>query len=276
MRKLSIGVITYNNSVEQLARLDVSIAKSVRSIGDPGRIVDLLILENGDPGCWPQSSLERRRLPSRGNIGFSAGMNLLMTAAFESPDCDAFLCLNPDGALHHAALSEMLAAAEQTPVALLEARQFPEEHPKPYDGQTGDTAWASGACLMIPRPVFTQLGGFDENFFMYLEDVDLSWRARSAGFPVKIVPKALFGHSVLNRAPNPETTKSLLLSGRYLAKKWKDFGFRAWAENELISQGFFESRAALPAIPTLPRETVALDKSIADFQRLFSFSIPRW
>ncbi len=93
-----------------------------------------------------------------------------------------FLCVNPDGMLHRDLLVEMLQCAERYPDSLIEARQFPEEHPKPYDPETGLTTWASGACMLIPRRVYETIGGFDENIFMYMEDVDLSWRARGAGF----------------------------------------------------------------------------------------------
>ncbi|HVJ51590.1 MAG TPA: glycosyltransferase family 2 protein [Aliidongia sp.] len=39
-----------------------------------------------------------------------------------------------------------------------------------------------GACFLIPRPLFESLGGFDERFFVYYEDVDLALRARQAGW----------------------------------------------------------------------------------------------
>ncbi|MFA5993513.1 MAG: glycosyltransferase family 2 protein [Parcubacteria group bacterium] len=41
--------------------------------------------------------------------------------------------------------------------------------------------WVSGAAFIIEKVLFNQLGGFDENFFMYFEDVDLCKRARGAG-----------------------------------------------------------------------------------------------
>lgn len=48
--------------------------------------------------------------------------------------------------------------------------------------------WISGACLMIRTSLWKQLGGFDEDFFMYMEDVDLCHRVRKAGFLVGYIP----------------------------------------------------------------------------------------
>lgn len=44
--------------------------------------------------------------------------------------------------------------------------------------------WVSGAGLVVPRKIFTDLGGFDEKFFLYFEDVDLCQRAHRAGVSV--------------------------------------------------------------------------------------------
>lgn len=41
--------------------------------------------------------------------------------------------------------------------------------------------WVSGAAMCFPRTVFDSVGGFDEDFFMYLEDVDLQFRLKSMG-----------------------------------------------------------------------------------------------
>ncbi len=52
-----------------------------------------------------------------------------------------------------------------------------------------------GAFLMIRRTVFAQLGGFDERFFMYFEEVDLSWRARQAGWQSVFLASAWSTHT---------------------------------------------------------------------------------
>jgi N-acetylglucosaminyl-diphospho-decaprenol L-rhamnosyltransferase len=54
--------------------------------------------------------------------------------------------------------------------------------------------WVSGACMLIRRTCFDQLGGFDTRYFMYLEDVDLCWRAWRAGWAVEYEPDARLMH----------------------------------------------------------------------------------
>jgi GT2 family glycosyltransferase len=121
------------------------------------------------------------------------------------------------------------------------------------------------------------VGGFDPNIFMYLEDVELSWRVRSAGFSVRLAPGALFGHSVLGRAPSPAVERFTLTSGRYLAFKWKGERFREWVEGLLVGRGLFASRAELPALPEPGAGRFdTFDTSVADFEHGFDFAPVRW
>jgi N-acetylglucosaminyl-diphospho-decaprenol L-rhamnosyltransferase len=50
--------------------------------------------------------------------------------------------------------------------------------------------WVSGACMMIRREAWDALGGFDPAYFMYMEDVDLCWRAARVGWRVAYEPAA--------------------------------------------------------------------------------------
>jgi N-acetylglucosaminyl-diphospho-decaprenol L-rhamnosyltransferase len=54
--------------------------------------------------------------------------------------------------------------------------------------------WVSGACLLVRRRTWEEIGGFDPRYFMYLEDVDLCWRARRAGWTVGYEPAAQVTH----------------------------------------------------------------------------------
>lgn len=53
--------------------------------------------------------------------------------------------------------------------------------------QSQDVEWANGACLMVRKAVFDRLGGLDERFFMYFEDVDLCRRVQQLGYRVRHV-----------------------------------------------------------------------------------------
>ena len=124
------------------------------------------------------------------NLGHGGGHNELADGATE----DLVLLLNPDGILDPSALAALLEAVTDN-VGAADARQLPIEHPKDYDSSTGDTSWASGACLITPRTVFEELGGIDHTtFFLYGDDVDYSWRARLLGLQVIHVPEARMFH----------------------------------------------------------------------------------
>jgi hypothetical protein len=121
------------------------------------------------------------------NLGSSGGSNALA----ELGDEEYVWVVNPETYPAPNCASELLAALQAELVAAVDARQIPVEHPKVYDLQTGDTGWASGACLMVRRRAFDEVGGFDDRFFPHCcDDVDLSWRLRLAGFRVVHAPNA--------------------------------------------------------------------------------------
>lgn len=64
----------------------------------------------------------------------------------------------------------------------------------------------SGACILIRREVFFSVGGFDEGYFMYSEDVDLSFRVQKAGYSTLYVPSAaVVHHGGCSSSEQPET-----------------------------------------------------------------------
>jgi len=52
----------------------------------------------------------------------------------------------------------------------------------------------SGACFVVRRSLFLEIGGFDETFFMYMEDTDLSLRTRLMGYEIAYTPDSLIQH----------------------------------------------------------------------------------
>lgn len=61
---------------------------------------------------------------------------------------------------------------------------------------TRDVDWLSGCALLIRRRAFEEVGGFDPAYFMYVEDVDLGWRLRRAGWRLRYQPAAEVSHVV--------------------------------------------------------------------------------
>ncbi len=62
------------------------------------------------------------------------------------------------------------------------------------DDATSQVDWVVGACMLLRRAVLEQIGGFDEGFFMYSEELDLCRRAVDAGWQVVYLPAAVVTH----------------------------------------------------------------------------------
>jgi GT2 family glycosyltransferase len=99
--------------------------------------------------------------------------------------------------------------------------------------------WVTGCCLLVRRECWEALGGFDEDFFLYYEDVDLCRRARAAGWSVWYDPAVRVTHFLpLHTRPVPAPlrvmTRHALLT--YAAKHWSRRQFEmlswvVWAES---------------------------------------------
>ena len=85
--------------------------------------------------------------------------------------------LYPDGTVQHAGIY-----FEEHGIPYHAFRGFPKDHPMVLEVR--DCPAVTGACLLIARKLFERLGGFDEGYQMYVEDVDLCLRVWEAGFRV--------------------------------------------------------------------------------------------
>jgi len=63
-----------------------------------------------------------------------------------------------------------------------------------------DIFWASGAAMILRRSIFDKVGYFDELFFNYMEEIDLCFRIRKAGFRIVCEPKSYIFHKVASTA----------------------------------------------------------------------------
>lgn len=63
-----------------------------------------------------------------------------------------------------------------------------------FENLPGNIAWLLGACMMLRKSVYERLGGFDPDYFLYGEDVDICLRARLAGYGIVYCPSAKITH----------------------------------------------------------------------------------
>jgi GT2 family glycosyltransferase len=79
--------------------------------------------------------------------------------------------------------------------------------------------WLSGACILIRRELLERLGGFDEQFFLYCEDIDLCKRVHDLGFDVVFEPEAVAVHAGGKSGSRPALYPTLAESRIRYAKK---------------------------------------------------------
>jgi N-acetylglucosaminyl-diphospho-decaprenol L-rhamnosyltransferase len=121
-----------------------------------------------------------------------------------------------------------------------------------------DVAWGGAACVLVRRQAFAAIGGFDERFFLYCEDLDLCRRLRDAGWVLRYVPEASavhhWGRSTVKRpAAVTAAYRSRLL---YFDKHFPGWGgptARALLTAELAVRRVLFSAVALVPSPSRER-----------------------
>jgi GT2 family glycosyltransferase len=158
------------------------------------------------------------------NNGFARGMNLLASQS----ESEFMFLLNPDAQLETGCLEALLSRARvDDRVGICDARQTPREHPKAWDPSTGETTWCSGAAALVRRKAFEDVGGFDERlFFMYCEDVDLSWKLWLKGWKCVYEPAAVIQHFTQDVVPGKRRTQENYFSFRNSLFLYYRFGLK--------------------------------------------------
>jgi len=93
---------------------------------------------------------------------------------------------------------------------------------KPYE-----VGYAKGAAVLIRREAYLQVGGFDNRFFFYYDETDLSYRMRKAGWRIYVVPSSLVFHIGLGSyIPNKEYFVLYYMERNHLFFLWKNMRSR--------------------------------------------------
>ena len=153
------------------------------------------------------------------NLGFAEGCGWGLAAALKA-EVDYIFLLNNDAVVSRHCLETLVAVAQRTPGAGILSPQIAfQETPDQVWYRGGefslwgrgprhtdwrrrvetqrpptDVDYATGCAMLIDPAVIRTVGAFDARLFAYCEDVDLSLRARRAGFRVLVVPAALVHH----------------------------------------------------------------------------------
>ena len=183
---------------------------------------EVILLDNGSQQPPDQNILAQfpelhlRQIASEKNLGFAAGNNL----AARSARGEYSVLLNVDAFPQPDWLEQVHAAIRRHPNAFFASRLLMADDPQRLDGEwnvvhaTGlvwrrshgrklSAAWpqerhvlsACAAAGVYPREAFTAAGGFDEDFFAYMEDVDLDFRLQLLGYPCYYLPQAVVRHA---------------------------------------------------------------------------------
>jgi GT2 family glycosyltransferase len=222
----------------------------------PGVRVTVVDNDSPDDSLATIADLPADTLASGRNGGFGFGSNL-GAARGSAP---LILFLNPDARLEPGALDALRRTlAEHPDVALAgpairdeqgelqyTQRNFPRlrstwsqalflhrvaptaawtdeviRDPEQY-GRANAPQWLSGACMLVRRSAFEAIGGFDERFFLYCEDIDLCRRLRAAGHELRYVPDAAVRHVGGASAPRVTTNRIYAQSRvRYARKHYR-------------------------------------------------------
>jgi GT2 family glycosyltransferase len=202
---ISVVTVTYRTGPALLRCLD--------SLDGEDGLVETILVDNGGGGDEIGEARGRegvRVIEPAENVGFAAGCNL----GARDARGDVLLFLNPDTVVAEGALQKLERALEDPRVALVMARLRlfgePEKlnssgievhvtgigwaggYGDPVDSvsEVREIAAPSGTAMAVRAETFRELGGFAEELFMYLEDLELGWRARLAGYRVVVDPAA--------------------------------------------------------------------------------------
>ncbi|GEN78286.1 glycosyltransferase [Actinotalea fermentans] len=186
------------------------------NLGTRGATQPWLVVANQDI-VWHEGALDALLQAAADSGAGSAGPTLLNTDGTRYPSARALPSLRLG--VGHALLVRVWPGNPWT-------RRYQEgadEAEAVRDGEPRAAGWLSGACLLLRRDAFEALGGFDEGYFMFFEDVDLGERLGRAGWLNLHVPAARVTHvqgTSWKSRPAPMIRAHHASARRYLARRY--------------------------------------------------------
>lgn len=222
---VDVGVVTWNTA-------ELS-SDALRRLMDSDQGVDIRLLVRDNASADDTVDVLRRIVPEAEidvgteNLGFSGGVNTLIRRSTAQwlflLNSDAWPLDGTIGTLVRTARQHHRAAAIVPRLEYPDGRLQHSTHPFPSlavaanvnfrweqtSRERGDELllegswmhdrarpvdWAHGAAMLIPRAALQRVGGFDERFFFYAEDLEWCWRAHQAGMQIWFEPDAVVRH----------------------------------------------------------------------------------
>ncbi len=231
-----------------------------------------IIVADNHPGDGTKEMLAEefpqvRYFDTGGNLGFARGVNFAATKA----TAGYLLLLNPDTEVKPGTFEALLELADRRPdgglyggrtlnehgeldpgscwgettlwsltcfatglsAAFKDSMRFnPEELPGWQRDTEREVGYITGCLELVSRKVWDELGGFDEDFWMYGEDADLARRARELGYNPMITPDAEIIHYVGASSPNRAHKVILRLTGDVTAVRK---GWTGWRQRYAVA-----------------------------------------
>jgi N-acetylglucosaminyl-diphospho-decaprenol L-rhamnosyltransferase len=280
---VAVIIVTYNSEDEIAACLD-AVYSERRDVS-----MQVIVVDNASSDATVEIVSERypgvKLLLPGGNLGFSKGVNY----GARHSDADFVLLLNPDTVVRRHAIDVIVGFARANPryglyggrtlktdgsleplsclglPTLCSMLMFatglsslapgsPLLNPESLGGWKRDTVREvgviTGCFLLVRTAIWQKLGGLDESYFMYGEDVDFAIRARALGYRPVICPDAELVHKLGTSSESPAHKMLLLYRGKasLMRKHWR--GWRLKAGLFLLAAG--TGLRALPSILSRP------------------------
>ncbi len=215
---VSIIIVSYNTK----KITQDCIASVIKSLKDTSLTWEIILVDNVSTDGTRQMLKEQfpkvTTVLNKENVGFGRANNQGIRIA----KGEYVLLLNSDTLVLNNAIGKLLAFARQHPNAFVGAKLLNLDRSAQtscgpffslpvvftalflkgdYIGLTRwspnsvrKVDWVSGACIMAPKKLFMNDLLFDENIFMYMEEIDLLYRAKKKGYPTYFYPRSLIVH----------------------------------------------------------------------------------
>lgn len=239
---VSIIILSYNTKDLLKACLD-SVFTHL-AVESPEVIVVDNASEDDSVAMVKKSFKEVKVIESKKNLGFSAGINLGARYA----QGNILLFLNSDTVLQKGNLSDIEKIFKDSSIGVVGGTQvdsrgkvglsygkiyslfnlplmsfsyfshsgkFPEKKLLPVE-------WVNGACFFIKKELFEKAGGFDENFFMYMEDMELCYRIQKMGYKTVVCCEFVVVHKEFGSSNRTYAISQIYKGINYFFKKHKN------------------------------------------------------